>query len=307
MEWAAPIGQTHDQSTGLMHYGARYYDPAIGRFISADTIVPNPADPQSLNRYAYVRNNPINRIDPTGNSDLLHPKFADGGVCPGSASRCRETYDYVHQQAEEMRADGMTAQAMAEVWGNGDNYQADMFDRLKGRGIDPNPGRSDMLPDSNKCLLGSHPDGGCIGAGAGRVALHIGKNVVVVALSGAAATAVCGPAAFYCIVAVGAGAGGFSNWVGEEIIDCVNGDCLNSSWQEFGWDFAEGAFLGGSGSILGHHSAWTLGTGEATAGYLTVFKEYGLSVTAEKVLEHAWAHAGIFLGRLLLSETRSGG
>ncbi len=49
-----------------MYYGARYYDPAIGRFISADTIVPNPADPQTLNRYSYVNNNPILYTDPTG-------------------------------------------------------------------------------------------------------------------------------------------------------------------------------------------------------------------------------------------------
>ena len=52
--------------TGLYYYGARYYDPFIGRFITADTIVQAPYDSQSLNRYAYCRNNPINYIDPTG-------------------------------------------------------------------------------------------------------------------------------------------------------------------------------------------------------------------------------------------------
>ena len=36
-------GQELDESTGLMYYGARYYDPALGRFVQADTIVPNPA------------------------------------------------------------------------------------------------------------------------------------------------------------------------------------------------------------------------------------------------------------------------
>jgi RHS repeat-associated protein len=55
-------------NTGLYFYGARYYDPEIGRFISADTIVQAPYDPQSLNRYSYCRNNPINYVDPTGHS-----------------------------------------------------------------------------------------------------------------------------------------------------------------------------------------------------------------------------------------------
>jgi hypothetical protein len=38
----------------------------LGRFISADTIIASLANPQSLNRYSYVYNNPINNTDPTG-------------------------------------------------------------------------------------------------------------------------------------------------------------------------------------------------------------------------------------------------
>jgi RHS repeat-associated protein len=58
-------GQRLDQD-GLYYYGARYYDATIGRFISADSIVPNPANPQSLNRYSYCYNNPLKYTDPTG-------------------------------------------------------------------------------------------------------------------------------------------------------------------------------------------------------------------------------------------------
>jgi RHS repeat-associated protein len=58
-------GQRLDE-TGLYYYGARYYDANIGRFISPDTIVPNPANPQSLNRYSYCINNPLKIIDPSG-------------------------------------------------------------------------------------------------------------------------------------------------------------------------------------------------------------------------------------------------
>jgi RHS repeat-associated protein len=63
-------GQRKDSGSGLLFYNARWYDPQIGRFLQADTIVPAPGDPQSLNRYAYVRNNPLRRVDPTGHADI---------------------------------------------------------------------------------------------------------------------------------------------------------------------------------------------------------------------------------------------
>ena len=59
-------GQEEDPETGLYYYGARYYDPVIGRFISADSIVPDFSNPQTLNRYSYCINNPIILTDPNG-------------------------------------------------------------------------------------------------------------------------------------------------------------------------------------------------------------------------------------------------
>ncbi len=58
--------QELDRETGLYYYGARYYDPVLARFISADPIVPDPTNPQALNRYSYVLNNPLKYIDPNG-------------------------------------------------------------------------------------------------------------------------------------------------------------------------------------------------------------------------------------------------
>jgi RHS repeat-associated protein len=74
--------QVKDEDTGLYYYGARYYDPQLGRFIQPDTIIPDLADPQSLNRYSYVRNNPLKYIDPTGHAWLLFDTQAWGAL-PG--------------------------------------------------------------------------------------------------------------------------------------------------------------------------------------------------------------------------------
>jgi hypothetical protein len=49
--------------------GVREYLPSLGRWLSADTIVPRPGDPQAFNRFSYVRNSPIGRIDPSGHGD----------------------------------------------------------------------------------------------------------------------------------------------------------------------------------------------------------------------------------------------
>jgi RHS repeat-associated protein len=58
-------GQYTDD-TGLMYFQARYLSPVLGRFISADTIVPEAVDPQAFNRYSYTYNNPVKYTDPTG-------------------------------------------------------------------------------------------------------------------------------------------------------------------------------------------------------------------------------------------------
>jgi RHS repeat-associated protein len=80
-------GQELDSSTGLYFYGARYYDATLSRFISADTIVPSAADPQSLNRYSYARNNPIILTDPTGQFwEIVAAAFIIGGVVSGIQS-----------------------------------------------------------------------------------------------------------------------------------------------------------------------------------------------------------------------------
>jgi RHS repeat-associated protein len=77
-------GQYHESSLpggeGLSYYNARWYDAKLGRFLSADSLVPGPNNPQAFNRYAYVFNNPTRLIDPTG-----HLPMNSKGFSPGSA------------------------------------------------------------------------------------------------------------------------------------------------------------------------------------------------------------------------------
>ena len=79
-------GQRDVPGTGLMYYRARYYHPALGRFSSADTLVPNPSDPQSLNRYSYVRNNPVKDTDPSGHFANVIVGAAIGAVIGAAVS-----------------------------------------------------------------------------------------------------------------------------------------------------------------------------------------------------------------------------
>jgi RHS repeat-associated protein len=56
----------HIESLGLINMNGRVYDPAIGRFLSADPTIPVADDLQSYNRYSYIVNNPLNGTDPSG-------------------------------------------------------------------------------------------------------------------------------------------------------------------------------------------------------------------------------------------------
>ncbi|MBI1879535.1 MAG: RHS repeat-associated core domain-containing protein [Chloroflexi bacterium] len=59
-------GQRNEAGFGLMDYGARYYSPGLGRFVSPDTVVPGAGNPQAWNRYSYVGNNPLKYSDTSG-------------------------------------------------------------------------------------------------------------------------------------------------------------------------------------------------------------------------------------------------
>lgn len=96
-------GKELDSETGLNYYGARYYDPVTGRFIQMDPILMGLdkmsqeqrnaflSNPQNLNAYAYVQNNPVRYTDPTGmygedvHYDLTYHLAIKAGLSEGQA------------------------------------------------------------------------------------------------------------------------------------------------------------------------------------------------------------------------------
>ena len=59
-----------DPVTGLAHFMSRWYDPSTGRFTQIDGAEGDLSDPRSFNRYVFALNDPVNRIDPNGQSSL---------------------------------------------------------------------------------------------------------------------------------------------------------------------------------------------------------------------------------------------
>jgi RHS repeat-associated protein len=91
-------GYERDTETGLDYAFARYYNQRLARFMSGDPLGGDTGDPQSLNRYAYVGNNPINFVDPAGMDceppDMINdtPGCADPpppNICEGECANGR--------------------------------------------------------------------------------------------------------------------------------------------------------------------------------------------------------------------------
>jgi len=90
-----------DGDFGLLHVGARYYEPGTGRWVSEDTLGGSAFGPQTLNRFGYVMNQPCTSADPTGHEKLKLPCFnlgnaiTIGGGIPGAINAIRAECNYI--------------------------------------------------------------------------------------------------------------------------------------------------------------------------------------------------------------------
>jgi RHS repeat-associated protein len=107
-------GQRADSYIKLVEMGARWYDPQMGRWISPDSIIPNPANPQSLNRYSYVYNNSLRYKDPSGHCVACGFAIALAAAYVGG----RGTYEgssLIVPGAERLRRDQVGGQLVTDL------------------------------------------------------------------------------------------------------------------------------------------------------------------------------------------------
>ncbi|MGH2536542.1 MAG: RHS repeat-associated core domain-containing protein, partial [Candidatus Promineifilaceae bacterium] len=106
-------GRAHNNrppdGVGLIYMNARCFVPAVGRFASADTLVPDPQNPQSYNRFSYAFNNPVKYRDPTGHCGAEAAASADDSYYVGYA----EYYECAQLRTE---LQGMLGQQVQGIW-----------------------------------------------------------------------------------------------------------------------------------------------------------------------------------------------
>lgn len=89
------LGARSDDASGYVPLGARLYDPAVGRFLSADPVL-DLTDPAQNNGYAYAHNNPVTLSDPSGLSVSLTPSeyaaaLAGAGLSAAQVAQAQAT------------------------------------------------------------------------------------------------------------------------------------------------------------------------------------------------------------------------
>ncbi|NSW52151.1 MAG: RHS repeat-associated core domain-containing protein [Anaerolineae bacterium] len=78
-------GQRYEEEVGLSYYVARWFDPVLGHFIQADSLIPQPGNAGDWDRYAYVLGNPVRYNDPSGHTLEQPPNndpLLDGEMTP---------------------------------------------------------------------------------------------------------------------------------------------------------------------------------------------------------------------------------
>ena len=141
-------GQRSESGFGLLDYNARFFSPRIGRFISPDSIVPEPGNPQSANRFSYTINNPVKFVDSSGHAyedgqGILWRRNGDGQLrpinlyAPGAGHSDRDLTYFAATQANQQANSGIL-QYLQEINGRhgitGRGLTFQLYEKLVGDG-----------------------------------------------------------------------------------------------------------------------------------------------------------------------------
>ena len=123
-------GKERDAESGLDNFEARYLGSSLGRFMSPDPMGGHQEDPQTLNKYAYVRNNPTTLTDPTGLDFNLNCDKNNGTTCQGGHQYYQDKNgDYKETVVKSDDKGNLTDQSSnkyhAEVDGQGVHFSQD--------------------------------------------------------------------------------------------------------------------------------------------------------------------------------------
>jgi RHS repeat-associated protein len=128
----------YDTKTGLYYFGARFYDPTTGRFITRDPGTGSLSSPMSLNQYVYAMDNPLMFTDPAGlDSKSLFATIGLVGIIIGLVAA-----DVV-QGGLDVGTDALTAAAIAELVGSAATVTTE---EVASNVIDTLPTSADAIP-----------------------------------------------------------------------------------------------------------------------------------------------------------------
>src|SRR5580765_6119003 len=106
-------GKERDAESGLDNFGKRYHASSMGRFMTSDPMgimKQKLVDPQQWNMYAYVRNNPLRFVDPTG-AYLVN--------CGQGDKKCNKSADnFEKQRQKDLKSKDEKVRDAAKAWGD---------------------------------------------------------------------------------------------------------------------------------------------------------------------------------------------
>ena len=244
----------HEQldGVGLIHMNARLYDPEIGRFIQADSMV-EPEATQGLNRYSYVLNNPLTFTDPTGQLSFRQVVGLAVGVVAAVLSAGAATpllsFSYAvgggfvasYVATGNLKSALWGAVSAAVFWGIGQGFSEAI--------AVPKPGADNMV----EVVFQREVTGSTMA----RVAAHAGAGGVLAELQGGSFGS-----AFLCA--------GLTKWASPAVSSIGMGDGGAPSFGDLAAQTVVAAAVGGTASAITGNG---FGSGAQTAAFQYLFNQ----------------------------------